>query len=60
MRRLDPEVCANGTPHLWNAGYQYPPSRRPVEEECDCCVARRVVDHGGEEPRVVRYLRPLG
>jgi hypothetical protein len=70
MRRLDREACVDGTPHLWNAGFQYPPSTRPVEEECDCCLARRVVDHGDcfdaarraqarpQEPRAERVRDP--
>jgi hypothetical protein len=60
LRRLDPEVCAGGASHLWNIGYQYAPSTKPVEEECDCCLARRVVDYGDGhvEPRVLRYLPP--
>ena len=60
QRRVRVTACPGGTPHLWQGGYQWPPKRGPVEEECDLCLARRVVDYGEGDgaPRVLRYLPP--
>ena len=56
-KKRDPEVCSTGDPHLWRGSFQFPPPKGPVEEDCDVCLARRVVDYGEGygEPKVLRY-----
>ena len=56
----DPETCPSGGSHWWHGAYRYPPTSEPVEEECECCGATRVVayENGFEEGTILGYERP--
>ena len=58
--RPEGETCWTGEPHLWVGQFTFPPPKGPVEEKCEVCGARRVVEYGDghREPKVLSREPP--